>query len=165
MDTLLFDNQIVNLLPHKDISAAAFSTAYVNMANYRHVDFIVTVGANGAGTKAVTLKQAKDKSGTSAATFTAPDHYYSNATAAASASIDNDTYAKTSLSSGTFNIPASTDNLVFVIPVDADQLSGNSSMDHVGLGIATTSAACIAGCIAVLSGPRYGGLTKPTALD
>lgn len=160
--------QVVNLLPPKDISAAAFSTAYVNMKHYADVEFIITVGANGAGTKAVTLKEAKDKSGTSAATLvpTAPmNHYYTNAAAAASASVDNDTFVKTSLSSGTFNIIASTDNLCYRIPVKADQLNNSSSMTHVGIGIATTSAACLVGAVAVLKNPRYTDDTPPTALD
>lgn len=168
MDAITQERQVVNLLPHKDISTAAFSTAYVNMENYRHVDFIITTGANGAGTKAVTLKEAINTSGSSAATLVpvAPmNHYYTNEAAAASASLDNDTYVKTTLASGTFNIPASTDNLVFVLPVKADQLTNASSMTHVGLGIATTSAACIAGCIAILSEPRYAQDGPPTALD
>jgi len=168
MDLITQGSQVVNLLPHKDISVAAFSTAYVNMENYRQVDFIITTGANGAGTKAVTLKQAKNKSGSSAATLVlaAPvNHYWSNATAAASASIDNDTFAKTTLTSGTFNIPASTDNLVFVLSVPSDVLTNASSMTHLGIGIATTSAACIAGCIAILRDPRYAQDAPPTALD
>ena len=165
MDLITEEKKTVNLLPHKDISAAAFSTAYVNMKNYRHVDFIVSVAANGAGTKAVTFKEAQDISGTSAATITSPDHYYSNAAALASSSIANDTMVKTTLASGTFNIAASTNNLTYIIPIDADKLNQSSSMTHLGVGIATTSAACITGCIAVLSEPRYAGASPPTAID
>lgn len=157
MDTFDIDYKIVNLLPHKDISAAAFSTAYVNMEHYNHVTFVVSIGANGAGTKAVTFKEATNTSGSSAATITALDHYYTNAAALASSSTANDTHVKTSLSSGTFNIAASTDNLVYTIPVDAEKLS--DGFTHVGLGIATTSAACIAGCIALCKEPRYSGKT------
>ena len=165
----MFGNyQVVNLLPHKDISAAAHSPAYVNMENYRSVEFIITTGANGAGTKAVTLKEAKNVSGSSAQTLVpaAPmNHYYTNAAAAGSASTANDTYVKTTLSSGTFNIAASTDNLVYRLMVSADQLTRSSSMTHVGIGIATTSAACIAGAVAILSNPRYADSSPPTALD
>lgn len=162
------DYQVVNLLPHKDISAAAFSTAYVNMEKYRTVEFIITTGANGAGTKAVTLKEAKNVSGSSSQTLVpvAPmNHYYTNAAAAASASVANDTFVKTTLASGTFNIAASTDNLCYRITVDADQLTRASSMTHVGIGIATTSAACIAGAVAILRDPRYASSSPPTALD
>ena len=160
--------QVVNLLPPKDISAAAFSTAYVNMKNFRSVEFIISVGANGAGTKAVLLKEAQDISGTSAATLVpvAPmNHYYTNAAAAASASIDNDTYVKTTLTSGTFNIIASTNNLSYRLTVNADQLSNSSSMTHVGIGIATTSAASLVGAVAILRDPRYADSTPPTAVD
>lgn len=159
MDLITQEKKIVNLLPHKDISAGAFSTAYVNMENYGHVDFIVSIGANGAGAKAVTFKESI--AGSSSATLALP-HYYSNATALGSASIANDTFAKVTMASGTFNIAASTDNLVYVIPCDADQLT--SGKTHVGLGIATTSAACIAGCLAILSEPRYASDSPPSAL-
>jgi len=165
MDSITMDRKVVNLLPPKDISAAAFSTAYVNMENWGHVDFIVVTGANGAGTKAVTLKEALNKSGSSATTLTAVGHYYSNVAAAASASIDNDTYVKTTLTSGAFNIAASTDNQSYIIPVDNDQLNGALAKTHVGVGIATTSALAIVGCVAILSQPRYGKLNSPTALD
>lgn len=166
MDAITQNMKVVNLLPSKDISAAAFSTAYVNMENYGHVDFIITTGANGAGTKAVTIKEAQDKSGTSAATLTsATNYYYTNAAAAASASLDNDTYVRTTLASGTFNIIASTDNLSYIVPVEGTELNQSSSMTHVGIGIATTSAACIAGCVAILSEPRYAATDAPTALD
>ncbi len=160
--------QVVNLLPPKDISAGAFSTAYVNMENYRSVEFIIAVGANGAGTKAVTLKQAINTSGSSAATLVpvAPmNHYYTNAAAAASASIDNDTYVKTTLTSGTFNIVASTDNLCYRLTVNADQMTNASSMTHLGIGIATTSAASLVGAVAILREPRYADSAPPTAMD
>ena len=154
MDNITQDRQVVNLLPHKDINVAAFSTAYVNMENYGHVDFIISIGANGAGTKAVTLAQAINTSGGSTAAITAYDHYYSIAAGVAT---------KTTLASGTFNIVASTDNLTYVIPCDATKMT--DGMSHLGLGIAKTSAACIAGCIAILSEPRYAQDTMPTGLD
>ena len=168
MDALTSERHVVNLLPPKDISAAAFSTAYVNMKNYRHVDFVISVGANGAGTKAVTLKEAQDVSGTSAATLVPVipnNHYYSNVAALASASIDNDQMARVALSSGTFNIIASTNNQQFVVPVDASILNNSSSMTHIGIGIATTSAASLVGAIAILSDPRYAQDVPPTAID
>lgn len=173
MDLITQVSQIVNLLPPKDISAAAFSTAYVNMKLYRHVDFLITTGANGAGTKAVTLKEAINKSGGNAATLvlaTPVNHYYTNQAAASSASLANDTFVKTTLSSGTFNIPASIINCTFVLPVDSDRMTLNASASsaqntHLGIGIATTGAACIVGAVAILSQPRYQQAAMPTALD
>lgn len=157
MDTFDITHKVVNLLPHKDINSSAHSTAYVNLENYRHVELVINVGANGAGTKAVTLKEATNTSGSSAATITTVDHYYTNAAALASSSTANDTHVKTSLSSGTFNIAASTDNLVYIIPVDAEKLS--DGFTHLGVGVAATSAACIAGCIAICKEPRYAAKT------
>jgi len=154
MDRITQEVQVVNLLPHKDISTAAFTAAYVNMENYGHVDFIISIGANGAGTKAVTISEAINKSAGSAATITAFDHYYSVAAGVAT---------KTTLASGTFNIVASTDNLTYVVPCDAAKLTDGFS--HLGVAIAKTSAACICGCIALLSEPRYAQAVMPTGLD
>ncbi len=165
MDQITQNSKVVNLLVPYDISAGAHATAYVNMENYGHVDFVVSVGANGAGTKAVTLAQAQDTSGTSTAAIAAAGYQYNNVAALASSSIANDTLVKTTMSAGTFNIPASTDNLTYVIPVEGTDLNTSSSMTHVGIGVATTGAASLVSCVAILSEPRYASSAPPTALD
>ena len=156
---------VVNLHPPKDTSAGAFSTAYVDMENWGHVDFVVQCAAKGAGTQAVTLKEAINKSGSSAATMTNTKNYFSNIANAASTSLGNlDGFVKTTLTSGTFNVAASTNNQTYIIPVDAEHLSRTSAMTHIGIGIATTGAASLIGAIAILSEPRYAAETPPTAM-
>ena len=166
MDYIAETTKVVNLLPPKDISAAAHSVAYVSLKNYDHVDFIVTMGATGAigSSKAVTLKQAKDTSGTSAANLPI-GHYYKNQAALGSSSVANDTYTKTSVvsSGATFNMIASTNNITYIIPVDSQKLT--QSFDCVGIGIATTSAAALCGAVAVLSRGRYKSDNPPSALS
>ena len=165
MEFIAETSKVVNLLPPKDISAAAHSVTYVNMKNYDHVEFIVTMGATGAigASKNVTLKEAKDTSGTSATNLPI-NAYYKNEAALGSSSIANDTYTRTTVASSgaTFALTASTNNIVYTIPVDGQQLS--ESFDCVGVGVDTTSAAAICGVTAILSRGRYKSDNPPSAL-
>ena len=167
--SLLTENcQIVNLLPPKDISAGAHSVAYISLKNYDAVEFIITMGATGGigSSVAVTLREAKDTSGTSAANLPI-GHYYTNAAAVASASTANDTWVRTTVASSgaTFKLTPSTNNITYTIPVKAEQLSVDSSMDCVGVGVGTTGAATLCGCVAILKGSRYQSSSPPSALS
>lgn len=162
------ESKVINLLPPKDISAAAHSVAYVSLKNYNHVDFIVTLGATSAvgSSKNVSVKEAKDTSGTSAQSLNIP-YYWKNSAALSSASTANDTYVKQSIASSSTNafaLSASTNNITYIIPIDASQLSQASSMDCVGIGIDTTSSTALCGAVAVLSKSRYRSDNPPSAL-
>lgn len=164
MDQITQNSKIVNLHPAKDISGSAFAVAYVNMENYGHVDFVVAVGVKGGSALAVTLKEAVNKSGSSSAVLTGGTGYqYNNITALSSGSIQNDTLGKTTLTSGTFNIAASTNSQMYVIPVEGTELNRSSSMTHLGIGVA--AGAALVSVLAILSEPRYASTTAPTALD
>jgi hypothetical protein len=157
--------KVVNILPPKDISAAAHSTAYVDVQNYQHVTFIVSMGATGAvgSSKNITLKQAKSTSGSSAANLPI-GKYWHNGTAIGSASIANDTYAAASVASSgaAVALTASSNNIVYMFEIDTSKLS--ASMDAVGIGVATTSAAALCGATAILSKARYLSSSPPSAL-
>jgi hypothetical protein len=156
--------QHVNLLPAKSISSSAHAVTYVCLRNYPKGEFIVNMGATGAigSSVAVSLKQSKSISGSSSAAL-AIGHYYTNAAAVASASIDNDTWVKTSVGSSgsSFKLTPSTNNITYRIPFDAMKLS--ASYDCVGIGVAKTAAATICGVTVNLYGPRSNG-PLPTAL-
>jgi len=165
---LVEEAKVVNLLAPKDISAGAHSTAYVNMKNYDHVDLLVTMGATGAigSSVAVTVKQAVNTSGSSSAALNF-SHYYQNVAALGSSSTANDTYVKQSIASSStneFNLTPSTNNVQYIIPIDASLLSADSSMDCVGIGVDTTSAATLCGVQAILTGARYKSDSPPSAL-
>lgn len=159
----------VNLIEPEAGSSVSNATVYVNMANYDHVDFVMLFGScSSIASDVVTLKQAKDTSGTSSSSL-AVNGYYHNRSALGSASTGNDelTWVDQSSmsSSGTkFKLAGnSTDNQVYVIPIDAADLSANSSMDAAGIDVAQV-AKCGMAVMAVLSNSRYKQATPPSAV-
>ena len=159
------DHAVVNILPPKDISAAAHSTAYVDVKNYQRATFFVQMGATGAvgSSKNITFKQAVNTSGSSAANLPIGT-YWDNATALGSASVANDTYAASSVASSgaAVALTASTNNIVYVFEFDTSQLT--DGMDAIGVGVATTSASAICGVTAILSKARYAQASPPSVL-
>ena len=159
-------NKIVNILPPKDISAAAHSVAYVSVADYQHATFVVQMGATGAtgSSKNISFKQAVNTSGSSSANLPIKN-YWNNVTALGSASVANDTYAKQSAvasSGNTVALTASTDNIVYVFDFDTSDLTDGKQA--IGIGVATVSAATLCGVTAILSGARYAKASPPSAL-
>lgn len=151
----------VNLLPPKDISAAAHSTAYVNVQKYKHATFFVTMGATGAtgSSKNITFKQAANVSGSSSASLPIKT-WYKNTTAA------KDTFTKQSAvasSGNTVALTASSNNLVYMFEFDTDELT--DGLDAIGVGVATVSAATLCGVSCLLTGTRYKSSAPPSALS
>lgn len=152
--------KFVNLLPPKDISAAAHSVAYVDVGSYQHATFFVTMGATGAtgSSKNITFKQAASVSGSSSANLPIVS-WWKNTTAA------KDTFTKQSAvasSGNTVALTASSDNLVYMFDFDANQLT--DGLKAIGVGVATTSAATLCGVSVILSNARYGQASPPSAL-
>lgn len=165
---LIEEAKPVNLLPPKDTSSSAHAAAYINMANYDHVDLILQMGATGAigSSVAVTVTQAVNTSGSSSAALNFPA-YYQNVAALGSSSTANDTFVKQSIaasSTNTFDLTPSTDNVMYIIPIDASMLSVDSSMDCVGLAVGAAGAATLCGATAILSNARYKSDNPPSAL-
>lgn len=163
------DGKYVNLKPPATYSSAVLSTVYVDMKSYRHCDFILQFGScSSIASDQVTVKQAVNTSGSSAANLTVGG-YWHNRTALGSSSIANDTMEKVAASSmnssgAAFKLASnSTSNQVYVVPVEAADLSASSSMDAAGIGIATMGKAVV-GVSAVLSGARYRDDNPPSAL-
>jgi len=130
------EGKYYNLIPPDAISSAAMSTAYVKMATYDHVDFVITFkSCSSIASDVVSLKQAINTSGSSSANLVV-DGYWSNKAALGSASIANDTYvwtAKSSMSSSgaKFKLASnSTDNQVYIIPVDANMIT-TGTLNHL----------------------------------
>ena len=158
--------KVVNILPPKDISAAAHSAAYVDVSNYQKATFFVQMGATGAvgSSKNITFTKAKDTSATSATSLPIVN-YWTNAAAIASASIANDTYVKQSAVASSGNdvaLTASSNNIVYIFEYDADELG--DGYDAIGVAVATTSAAAICGVTAILTEARYQNSSPPSAL-
>jgi hypothetical protein len=158
--------KVVNILPPKDISAAAHSVAYVNVANYQKATFFVQLGAVGAtgSSKNISFKQAVNTSGSSSAALPIV-HHWNNITALGSASVANDTYAKKSAvasSGATLALTASTSNVMHIFEFDTSELTPGK--DCIGVGVATTSAATLCGVTAILHNARYANDAPPSAL-
>ena len=158
--------KVVNILPPKDISAAAHSVAYVDVSNYQKATFFVQLGAVGAtgSSKNISFKQAANTSGSSSANLPIVNHW-NNITAIGSASVANDTYAKKAAvasSGNTLALTASTSNVMHIFEFDTDELTDGKNA--IGIGVATTSAATLCGVTAILSGARYAKALPPSAL-
>jgi len=156
----------VNLLPPKDISSSAQAVDYVNVANYQHATFFVTMGATGAvgASKNITFTKAKDTSATSATSLPIVN-YWTNASAIGSSSTANDTYVKQSAVASSGNdvaLTASSNNIVYVFEFDTSELG--DGYDAIGVAVAATSAAAICGVSALLTGARYQQASPPSAL-
>ena len=161
---LIEDAKVVNLQPPKDISSSAFAAAYVKLDHYGRVDFIINTGVNGVSSAsvAVTFTQATNTSGSSSAAIPVV-FYHKNSTALGSASVANDTFAKTSVASSaaTFNLHASaTANVQYVVGFDAEELTDGKN--SIGIAIAKTAAATLMNVTAILTNPRYRSAAATT---
>ncbi len=141
--------QIVNLLPPKDINSAAFAAAYIDMKYFSNLTIVLPGGsnANSSASIDVTVTQATDTSGTSAAALAIQKYYKTNGTT------DAKTATSVSSSGNTFSLVASTNNILYQIDFRAGQLTDGKTC--VGVAVAATAAATLLGGIAILSGTRY----------
>ncbi len=162
--------KVVNLVP--PISFASGKTVQlVSLANYGHVDIVITTGVNtSASATGITFQRALDTSGTSVQTITAlnPQFYYHNAAALASASIANDTYVKTTMSSAAFSLQSQA-NATYIIPFDADDFSRSLSsvqknFNAIGITVDSSGGATIGAITAILTQPRYSGANAASAV-
>ena len=169
---LVEDAKLVPVMRPIDKTGAAFTTEWISMKNYKHADFIINLGAmTSTSSQAVTLKVADDASGThsaaitsaSAATTLTLDEYYKTSS--------GDTLTKTSVSSSTFNLTASSDNKYVIVHVDAAKLGKFTSTsvtydaDYVAISVATPGThACLAAVDCLLTGPRFASQSNPTAI-
>jgi hypothetical protein len=166
------DCKLVSVMRPIDKTGAAFTTEWISMKNYKSADFIINLGVmSSTSSQAVTLKVANDASGTKNKAIT-------SASAACSLTLpfyhktsSGDTLVKTSVSSSTFNLTASSDAKYVIIHVDAGKMgtfvasSVTYDADYVAISVATPgSHACLAAVDCVLSEPRYASDSNPTAI-
>lgn len=164
--------KVIPILYPVDSTGAAYTTEWICMKNYRKCQFFIVNGAKSStSNQAVTLKLANDASGTKSAAITSASastsltlpYYYQTSS--------GDTMSKTSVSSSTFNLTKSSDSKVTVIKVDAEKMgtfissSTTYTADYLALSVGTPGAHADLACVfAILSEPRYGKTTLPTAI-
>ena len=157
----------VDFGPHHELNAATHQLAVVNMAEWNHVDFVVYFGTSPLAAAVITVESCSNWVTLAGAPTTAtaiPFQYYQRLTSQLTMGNDVDSAIQTVSVAATGLIPtAGVDDIMYIIPLDADQLVSG----HVGfrLNFADAGGACRATVFAICSGPRYGGEARPTVLS
>jgi hypothetical protein len=148
---LAVQQAVANILPPTAAVAATVSD-YFTMENAAHVDVVVTTGSV-TNASTLTVREHASDGGTAAAIAF---DYYSTATAG------SDTFsARTSATAGGIST-GTTNNLTFVLSVDAAELTDGS--DWLSVAFATAGTIQIA-ATAILSGLRYASETPVSSLS
>jgi len=176
MFSLIENAKVVPVAFPKDFSSAAMTTEWINRKNYKRVTFILMLGTQtSTSAAAVKLKVADDASGTHSATVSSASascdlglaRYWKAPTSSV-----NDVYTKTTVSSSTFNVTASSDSKILIIEANASEgqtfksTSSTYDADFVALSVATPgNHASLRSCIAICTDPRYQSDAPPTAIS
>lgn len=147
------EGHVVNILPPISLNGGKTSD-YFSMENYSHVDIIIQLGA-AVGATTITVFEAADFT-PSSETAIAFD-VFKEETAA------GDTLgAKVAVTAAGFaSVSDGTANTMYVISIDADQLTDGKPCLAVKF---SNPGAQLGSAVAVLSGARYPGDQSPTAI-
>lgn len=149
---------VIPLIFPKDVTGGATGETFC-MRDWDHATIIVTIGATaGALTRFVVSEcTGKDAAGAAAIAYT----YYAGLTTGAAADCD---VLSAELAAGVAGIDlAETDNIFYVIEIDAADLS--DGYEWIYVNVTSAAAVNLLCAIAVLTGSRYAGPGSRTALD
>lgn len=153
---MLFNGKLIeqldveNAIDPQNVTGAATTSLWYNLASWQHIAFVITQGLWAGGTPAVTLLQATSSAGASSKALTELEYWQQAADTTQAASA----WARTAVASNTFNLPA-TAHTITIVEVDARQLDINNSFAYVQLNIASPGANTdLLSAIAILSQPR-----------
>lgn len=153
MQTLAQNYGIVNYLAPVDANSSSLSKSnatFVNMKGYSKVTFIINAGAMTEATTLISAYQAKTNSGGSvSATALGIAHCWTNVASTSTAILTRTAVSSSQLTATSVN------SAVYVVEIDAKQMSANSQFTHVGLGITGISAAAFLQVTAILHPARY----------
>jgi hypothetical protein len=153
--------------PAHELNAADHHLAVVNMEAWNHVDFIVYFGASPRAAAVITVESCSNwvtLAGSPTTATKIPFQYYQRLTSQLTMGNDVDSAIQTVSVAATGLVPtAGVDNIMYIIPLDADQLVSG----HIGfrLDFVNAGAACLATVVAICSGARYAGEARPTVLS
>ena len=148
---------VVNLLPPIDVDTASGVAAseIFSMENYQHATIIVQCGVTNADAGNITIEECDTFA---PANDTAIDFYYYAETTAL-----GDTLGARTLAAAATGIDVSAnDNIMYVIEIDAAQLS--AGYPCLCLKWSNPGGSTIASAVAILSGARYAGNLSATAI-
>jgi len=142
------------------LNTAGITGAYVSMKNYNHLTAIVALApASGTDTAAITAKQATAIAGTSAKALGFSNIWKNGAPGT------NDTLVKTAVVANSVTTSALAALELYVIEIDAADLDVANGFDCVGIDVSDPgSVSTPASIIYILSQPRYGQSTPPSAV-
>jgi hypothetical protein len=136
---------IVNILPPIDITGGVTGDVF-SMRNHAHATIIVQIGVSAAAFTKIIVNECTDFAGTGA---TAIAHsIYKEETAA------GDTLGARTAVPAAGTTPSANDTIMYVIELDAAQLTAGSP--YVQLSLTNGANSVIASAVAILSGARYG---------
>jgi len=145
---------VVNCIPPIDITGGVDGDVF-SMENYAHATIIVQVGVSAAAFTKITLKECTSlaAAGATAIAFAV----YKEETAA------GDTLGARTEVAATGVTPSANDTIMYVIELDAAELSDLSHFVQLNLTNASANSV-IASAVVILSGSRYAGTLSPTAI-
>lgn len=152
------EGHLVSVLPPVDLSGGPLTGDVFNMKNYAHASIIIQGGASSGAVSTITVEQCTSAA---AANNTAIAFSYYACTTGGNAANSDVLGEKTAATTTGFAM-STTDNIFYVIELDAAQLS--DGYNYVAVQFSDAGATQIGNCIALLSGARYGNDQSKTAL-
>jgi hypothetical protein len=132
-----------------------------SMREYSHASIIFTIGTSAVAMTKLLVKECASKAG--GGTLIAYDSY-SGTTTGAAANADVLSERVTAATTTTAGVSlAETDNIFYVIEIDAAQLT--AGYEWIEVSFTADAGVNYVSCIAILSGSRYAGPASRTVLD
>jgi hypothetical protein len=152
------EEHLVNLIPPVDVNGGKTS-GVINLKNYAHLTIILQFGATSAVPSKVSLLASDNGSPESTAALGFDVFKCETAYGSANGDVLG---ARVAATAANGFAPSGTDNIFYVIEVDAATLPAGKN--YVELVLANPSGACLASAVAVLSGARYDHDQSETVL-
>lgn len=152
--TIAEQGHFVNVIPPVDINGGKKGDIF-SMENYAHATIVVQVGVSAAAFTKILVNEctAFDGSGRTAIAH----NIYKEETAA------GDTLGARTSVAAAGTTPSADDNIMYVIELDARELSDGSHFVEVELTNSSGNSV-IASAVAILTGSRYAESESPTAI-
>lgn len=144
---------IVNILPPVDITGGVTGDIF-SMKGHSHATIIIQVGVSASAFTKILVNECSDFSGTGATAI--PFRLYAEETA------NGDTLGEAEEVESTGKTPSANNDIMYVIELDAADLSADKP--YVQLQLTNGTNSVIASAVAILSGARYGGPQSATAI-
>lgn len=151
--TIAEEAHVVNILPPIDITGGVTGDIF-SMENFSHATIIVQVGVSAAAFTKIIINECTDFAGTGATGIA--HSIYKEETAA------GDTLGARTAVAAAGTTPSATDTIMYVIELDAAELTAGSHF--VQLSLTNGANSVIASAVAILSGSRYAGDQNATAI-